>query len=117
LCLPMLESGAVNHCNLHPHNAYVEWFAELGAPGLLLFMALVAALCLRPWHALRRNRGPGRVLAALALGVMLLHFFPFMVTQSFFSNWPALLLWYSITIASASLNMLLLPHEKQRLEA
>ncbi len=105
LCPAYKDSGQVSDCNLHPHNSYVEWFAELGVPGLLAFLLLVAALTRETWRATKANRGAGRIMAALSLGVMAMHFFPLMVTQSFFSNWPALLLWYSISIAIASLNM------------
>lgn len=106
LCLPFLESGQVNHCNLHPHNIYIEWLSELGVPGLLLLLALVGALLREALVGVSAASGRGRILAALALGALVMHFFPVMATQSFFSNWPALLLWYAAGLARASLNML-----------
>lgn len=105
LCPQFINPDFPSLCNLHPHNPYVEWFAELGLPGLLLFCAIVVSLL---WHVLRavmRQRGAGRVLAAMVFAVIVMNFFPLMATQSFFSNWPALLLWYSISTAMASLNM------------
>ncbi len=111
LCPSYLAPGELDQCNIHPHNPYVEWFAELGLPGLLLFIAFIAALSREGLRAVRANRGPGRVVAAMVLGVIAMHFFPLMATQSFFSNWPALLLWYSLAIAMSSLNMVKSPTE------
>ena len=53
-----------------------------------------------------------RLLPAFALAGLVTNFFPFMPTQSIFSNWPAILLWYEISVAMASMNVL----EKQKIE-
>lgn len=111
LCPTYLAPGELDQCNIHPHNPYIEWFAELGAPGLLLFIAIIAAMLLQAFRALRTGREADRILPAFIVGILALHFFPLMATQSFFSNWPALLLWYSVAIAMASLNMLKSPPE------
>ncbi|NBO17824.1 MAG: O-antigen ligase domain-containing protein [Proteobacteria bacterium] len=112
LCLPFLESGQVTHCNLHPHNPYVEWFAELGVMGLALLLALIIALARLALRHVGRGQGARNVPALFLLALLVLHFFPFMATQSIFSNWPAMLLWYSISIGVSALNMLHLSHEK-----
>ena len=111
LCPTYLAPGEPDQCNIHPHNPYVEWFAELGMPGLLLFLALITTLIFQALQAIKTNKGAGRVLAASVLAVLAMQFFPLMATQSFFSNWPALLLWYSISVAVAALNMLKSPLE------
>lgn len=112
LCPEYMARDNLTHCNIHPHNPYVEWFAEMGLPGLLMFLAIIASLALQAFRAVLSASGPGRVMAAISLSVLAMHFFPFMATQSFFSNWPALLLWYSISVAMACLNMLKCPSEK-----
>jgi len=105
LCPEMMNTGVANDCNLHPHNPYIEWFAEAGLIGLLLFISLVGSMVYRAYHSIKTTNGNARVLAIFTLAVLVVHFFPFLGTQSFFSNWPALLLWYSVSIALASLNM------------
>jgi len=106
LCLNYQQSGAAHDCNIHPHNPYIEWFAETGAFGLCLFVALIAAMVHSAIHYIHISTGRERVLAAFVLATLVVHFFPFLGTQSFFSNWPALLLWYSVSMALASLNMI-----------
>jgi O-antigen ligase len=103
LCTDYLAAGTLTHCNLHPHNPYIEWFAETGPAGLAIFVALVAAFL---QQGIRAVRAGGGILAAGALGVCIMQFFPLMATQSFFSNWPAMVLWYSLAIAFSSLNLL-----------
>ena len=52
----------------HAHNDALQVLAELGLPGLLLFLALLAALALRLWRSLCGDTERGRfaVLAGLA---------------------------------------------------
>lgn len=111
LCVPFLDSGQVSHCNLHPHNPYAEWLSELGFTGLFLLCGLAAALLRHGVLAVRAGRG---VLLAPGLcfcGLTFMHFFPLMATQSQFSNWPAMLLWYSVAIGASALNMVYLSSE------
>jgi O-antigen ligase len=103
LCLGFLESGIVDHCNLHPHNPYMEWFAEAGLPGLIGLFTLVGAMLHRLWKACRAMPQSAMLPVIFALATVIVHFFPLLATQSFFSNWPALLLWYSISMGFASL--------------
>lgn len=104
LCPDFLNAGAVNHCNLHPHNPYVEWFAETGLPGVLLFSAFSMGLLFVALRAFFRRQDAGRLLPAVALGAWMLNLFPLMPTQSFFSNWPGILFWYSLGTGFAALN-------------
>lgn len=46
------------YLNAGAHNEYLQIFAELGAVGLLLFVAFCAALVWSAWRALRTARGP-----------------------------------------------------------
>jgi O-antigen ligase len=106
LCPELIAQGKIISCNLHPHNAYLEWFSEAGIVGLLLFLAMLytmARLCVQTF---KEQHGMYRLLPAFALACLISNFFPFMPTQSFFSNWPAILLWFCVSVSLASLNML-----------
>lgn len=88
---------------MHPHNAFLEWFAEAGLPGLLLFTAAVAMLVREAVRALLQTRGIERLMPAVALGALVQHFFPLMGMQSFFTNWGAALQWYVLALVFAAL--------------
>lgn len=100
---PELHAGVSVFRGLHPHNAFAEWFAEAGLVGLLLFAGIVATLLREALRHLRGTQGVARLLPAVAVGVLVQHFFPLMGMQSFFSNWSALLLWYSLSLMFAAL--------------
>ena len=106
LCFDYLASGQVNHCNLHPHNHYIEWFAEAGCAGVLLFCMMIAALLLEVKKFFVLKNGNQKIISVTALAVCIMSFFPLAGTQSFFSNWPAILLWFSIAIAFSAHNLL-----------
>lgn len=85
------------YCDIHPHNMYFDWLVSTGIIGLaLLFIALIYMVK----SALKEMifQGHGGVLAAFALATLAVLFFPVIVTQSPFSNWPAILHWYSLSL-------------------
>jgi O-antigen ligase len=87
-------------CLRHPHNIYLEWLAEAGAIGLtgfLAFFGVIAATVLGTF--LLRTRRP--LLTALVIACPVLTFIPFVPSQSFFSNWPAILWWTSLAMTCA----------------
>ncbi|MEK6745423.1 MAG: O-antigen ligase family protein [Pseudomonadota bacterium] len=97
--------GGGEFCNFHPHNYYLEWFAETGLFGVILFALMVVIMLVTALRYFRESKGIYRLLPACAVAVMLVNFFPIMVTQSAFSNWPAILLWYSVAVAFAGMNI------------
>ena len=105
LCPDVMPASTLYWCNIHPHNPYIEWFAELGAMGEVLFVIMILSLIKLAVSRMRTATGNGRVLANFALATLVVHFLPFLGTQSFFSNWPAMLLWYSVSLAMSSLNL------------
>ena len=89
-------------CHPHPHNFYVEWLSDTGLIGTIPFTIFMAMLY---WMGIKVLFGPRetRLLGGLYLGVLVMSLFPFSVTQSLFSNWPAMLAWTSIASAVAAL--------------
>ncbi len=94
-----------DYCNLHPHNTYLEWFSEAGVVGLLFYSVMVIILFVTALRCFKMSGGIYRLLPAIAFGTVFINFFPLMVTQSIFSNWPAILLWYSVAVSFAALNL------------
>ena len=104
MCPTVKNAGIVEYCNIHPHNYYLEWLSETGLIGALLFITIAVLL----FNTVFRMLSQGWVMALVAgcaLGTLTICFFPFSATQSFFSNWPALLNWLAITFAIASLKL------------
>ncbi len=105
ICTQFMASGAATHYNLHPHNPYLEWFAEAGIIGLALFMTFVWFVLRECLGVLRSCAGYQRIVAAFAVGSVVVLLFPFVPTQSYFANWPAILFWYALSVALASLSL------------
>ncbi|WP_404423426.1 O-antigen ligase family protein [Thalassospira australica] len=89
-------------CHPHPHNFYVEWLSDTGLIGTVPFTIFMTVLY---WMGLQTLFGPreSRLLGGLYLGVLVMSLFPFSVTQSLFSNWPAILAWTSIASGVAAI--------------
>lgn len=104
LCPALIAQEKISYCNLHPHNPYIEWFSEAGLVGLVLFIAMIVSMAYICIQHLRRAHGAEKILPLFAIGCLFNHFFPLMATQSNFSNWPGILLWYSVSLSLASLN-------------
>lgn len=95
-CPSLEERGLVAFCGPHSHNVYLEVLSEfgtLGFTGLLLLITSLVVAVLEQHSNIPRER---YVLTLFALAGLLINFFPLAPTQSFFSNWPALLAWQSI---------------------
>ncbi|MQA65336.1 MAG: hypothetical protein GEU76_05465 [Alphaproteobacteria bacterium] len=94
------EPELVYGCLRHPHNIYLEWLAEGGAIGLAGFLAFFGVLAATVLGTLRlRTRRP--LLTALVIACPVLTFIPFVPSQSFFSNWPAMVWWTSLAMTCA----------------
>ena len=91
-------------CHPHPHNFYIEWLSDTGLIGTIPFTTFMAILY---WNGAKVLFGPrdARLLGGFYLGVMVMSLFPLSVTQSLFSNWPAILAWLSIATAVAAIRL------------
>lgn len=100
-CPALQEAGSVTYCDVHPHNIHLQWLAETGLLGYACFAVFLFLLlhecCRKMWYA----TGTARLLPLSTLATLAVLFFPFIVTQSLFSNWPAALLWGSLGFAMA----------------
>ena len=90
---------------LHPHNAFLEVFAEAGIPGLFLMLAMIAVLARNAAQQFRAAQGMEALLPAAAIGVLVQHFFPLIGMQSFFSNWAAVNLWFCLALVFSAIPM------------
>jgi O-antigen ligase len=83
-----------SRCYLHPHNAYMEWFAEGGAFGLVGFVGFVAVIAVSLW---RRLWAPGADLILWGLAAVVgMRLMPLFVSTSFFHNWAAIPFWLAL---------------------
>ncbi len=87
------------NCQQHPHNFYLELWAETGIIGLLMIMAglffmlkeLIQGTRLMPQHAL---------LISIIIGVMV-RFWPIIANPSFFESWNVIPMWLMIGLGLA----------------
>ncbi len=88
---------------MHPHNVWLEVLAETGLFGFAAFVGLVTVLIIVFARRAIDNRinslGTGFLASSFVITL-----FPIAATQSFFSNWPAILLWCSFTFAMATVS-------------
>ncbi|MFK7867339.1 MAG: O-antigen ligase family protein [Alphaproteobacteria bacterium] len=87
-------------CLTHPHNSYLEIFAENGVIGFILFLGFIGFLLRDIFknHALWR----ADVIKLGAVGLICAELWPIIGTSSFFASWGVMGLWLAIGIASAT---------------
>ena len=74
------ENGGLAGCNLHPHNYYLELATDGGIPGLILFVALVAAW----FHRLARAVAAAHTTAIALFVAALVQLWPVASTTALF---------------------------------
>lgn len=80
-------------CSTHPHNYLLEFLAEHGLIGGMLFIGLIIGIFVKIFKI--RNYGTKESVAAIGFGSLLLAImFPFKPSGSFFSTFNASLLFY-----------------------
>lgn len=96
---------------LHPHNAILQWQLELGIPGLILGLAVVATVLYRVGWRANLSRYARAVALALVAGALVIGLLSFGIWQA----WWQSLLWLASVLYAASNKTALQasPHEQQ----
>jgi len=86
-----------NYCGNHPHNFYIQLFAEVGAIGLLIGCIMFGSIITTCYRA--RHENFNCPMAATAFVVPLAFFFPIQQFGSFYGQWGNLFTWFAIAFA------------------
>lgn len=90
----MPEGVVRSDCSTHPHNVYLEWAAESGLIGLVLFMLQTVCILYFAIRNVAGIEGSRYYIGLGALTAIIPFLWPFMSSMSAFSNWNAILYWY-----------------------
>lgn len=104
-CSSMISSNlewlpGKNICINHPHNFYIQLFAETGLVGLILGTLMIFFILKSTYNS--RINNPTCPIHSTAFIVPLLLFFPIQQTGNFFGQWGNLFIWFSIGYAMTS---------------
>ena len=86
-----------NYCGNHPHNFYIQLFAEVGTIGLLLGCIMFGSIITTCYRA--RFENFNCPMAATAFVVPIGLFFPVQQFGSFYGQWGNLFTWFAIAFA------------------
>ncbi len=86
-----------NYCGNHPHNFYIQMFAETGFIGLLIGCTMIFNIIKTCWDS--RKELPNCLLANISFIIPFSVFFPFQQAGSFFGQWNNLFMWFAIGLA------------------
>jgi O-antigen ligase len=90
-----------NYCGNHPHNYYIQIFAETGLVGLTLGMLMFYFLFNTCYKG--RISNPKCPITSICYIIPLAFFFPFQQTGSFFGQWGNLFIWFPIGFCVAQI--------------
>ena len=86
-----------NYCGNHPHNFYIQLFAETGVIGLILGCVMFTSIILTCYKARKNNFNCP--MAATAFVIPFGLFFPLQSFGSFYGQWGNLFSWFAIGFA------------------
>ena len=90
-----------NYCGNHPHNYYIQIFAETGLVGLTLGIFMFYFLFKTCYKG--RVSNPKCPITSICYIIPLAFFFPFQQTGSFFGQWGNLFIWFPIGFCIAQI--------------
>jgi O-antigen ligase len=94
-----------NFCGNHPHNFYIQLFAEVGLIGLF-FGSMMIFYIIKSCYVIRKYF-PENYLVSSAFVVPFGIFFPFQHYGSFFGQWGNLFIWFAIGFVLSQTNIIL----------
>ena len=86
-----------NYCGNHPHNFYIQLFAEIGVIGLIIGSCFFISIITTCYKA--RNNQLNCPMSSTAFVVPLAFFFPIQQFGSFYGQWGNLFTWFAIAFA------------------
>jgi O-antigen ligase len=84
------EVAGTFHCSTHPHNTYMQFLSETGLMGTLFLISFLLFIFIKSCKFLKGIYIKGAKKNApmgICLVTILINFFPFVTTGSFFNNW------------------------------
>lgn len=90
-------------CSTHPHNIYLEIFAECGLVGFLLFLLIIFVNVKYFWHRSKNISDNLKYIFYSALVILIAYIWPIRSSGSFFSTFSASFFWffYGVMLLSA----------------
>ena len=88
-----------NYCGNHPHNIYVQLFAEVGVLGLFFGCVMFISIVITCFKARKENFDCP--MAATAFVIPFGLFFPLQQFGSFYGQWGNLFIWFAVGFALA----------------
>ena len=83
-----------NYCGNHPHNIFIQIFAETGLIGGFFFILMIVQIFKSCWIAKKINSNC--IMSCTAYIIPLAFFFPFQHAGSFFGQWNNLFIWFAL---------------------
>ena len=94
-----------NFCGNHPHNFYIQLFAEVGLIGLILGSLMIFYIIKSCYFI--RQYFPENYMVSTAFVVPFGIFFPFQHFGSFYGQWGNLFIWFAIGFALSQTNVII----------
>ena len=96
------------YCTTHPHNTYVQLLSETGLIGCFFFIIFLFFIYSKVYESLKQSYTKNikiRPSYAFVLTIILVNFFPFVPTGSFFNNWLSTLYYLPLGLLFHELNL------------
>ena len=93
-----------NYCGNHPHNFFIQLFAEVGLVGLIFGSAMIFHI-IKSCYVIRKFY-PENYMISTVFVVPLGIFFPFQHYGSFYGQWGNLFIWFAIGYALSQTNVI-----------